>query len=153
MALTLPALRSADGPQKILKAFKASLSDKAEGEIWTNVPAYVFGGQRPRGCNMAEYVVQEGVLHERALKSLRTVKRPTPDPDNPEPPAINTVFPESLRAFLLLEKSSLPGILRVSVLIQCAYTYDMVTVGTSLRNALSEVELRRIDRSSPEEAF
>ena len=42
MALTLPALRSADGPQKIPKAFKASLSDKAEGEIWTNVQAYVF---------------------------------------------------------------------------------------------------------------
>ncbi len=81
MALSLETLRTANGPQKILKAFRAYLSDKAEGEIWTNVPANVFGGQRPRGCNMAEYVVQEGVLRERALKSLRTVKRPTPDPD------------------------------------------------------------------------
>ena len=125
MGLTLPVLRSANGPMKILKAFKASLSDKAEGEIWTNVQAYVFGGQRPRGCNMAEYVVQEGVLHERALKSLRTVKRPTPDPDEAPPPDIDTVFPESLRAFLLLEKSSLPGNLRVPVLMQCAYVYDM----------------------------
>ena len=44
MGLTLPVLRSADGPMKIFKAFKASLSDKAEGEIWTNVQAYVFGG-------------------------------------------------------------------------------------------------------------
>ncbi len=49
MALSLPALRSADGPQKILKAFKASLTDKAEGEIWTNVQAFVFGAWLQHG--------------------------------------------------------------------------------------------------------
>ncbi len=63
---------------------------------------------------------------------------------------IESVFPEPLRAFLLLEKSSLPGSLRMSVLIQCNYVYDMVTVGTALRSAFSETELRRIDKHSAE---
>ena len=80
---------------------------------------------------MAEYIAAEGVLHERALKSLRSVKRPVAaavgDRTQPEIEDIESAFPEPLRASLLLEKSSLPGSLRVSVLIQCNYIYDMVT--------------------------
>ncbi len=157
MAPTMEVLREKDGPQKILTAFKESLSDKPEGELWTHVQAYVFGGQRARFASMAEYIVAEGVLHERALKSLRSVKRPVAAAVGAEAPAetedIESVFPEPLRAFLLLEKSSLPGSLRVNVLIQCNYTYDMVTVGTALRSAFSETELRRIDKHSSEETF
>ncbi len=161
MALTVETLRGKDGPQKILAAFKASLSDKPEGEVWTHVQKYVFGGQHQRFSSMAEYIVAEGVLHERALKSLRTAKRPAAadasaaasDADAAEVAQIESVFPEPLRAFLLLEKASLPGALRVSVLIQCNYVYDMPTVSTALRSALSEAELRRIDKRASDETF
>ena len=54
MALSIQTLRQADGPQLIIKAFKESLSDKAEGELSSHVQNYVFGGQRTRGMTMAE---------------------------------------------------------------------------------------------------
>ncbi len=148
MALSIQTLRQADGPQLIIKAFKESLSDKAEGELWSHVQNYVFGGQRTRGMTMAEYLVQEGVLHEKAVKGLRTISAKSsttpnsapsgsrttmtadaaPD-DDEEDEDITTVFPEAFRAFLLLEKSSLSGPLRITILIQCSYQYTIRAIG------------------------
>ena len=48
MALSIQTLRQADGPQLIIKAFKESLSDKAEVELWGHVQNYVFSADRGR---------------------------------------------------------------------------------------------------------
>ncbi len=58
---------------------------------------------------MAKYIVAEGVLHETALKGLRSVKRSVAalagsDEAPVETDDVESVFPEPLRSFLLLEK-------------------------------------------------
>ena len=116
MALTVETLCGRDSPQKILAGNKALFSDKPEGEVWTHVQKYVFGGQCKRFSSMTEYIVAEGVLHERASKSLRTVKWTADDETSTSAADANdaveaketqfdSVFPEPLRALLLLEKS------------------------------------------------
>ena len=125
MALRTQTLRKADGPQLTIKAFKESLSYRAEGELWSRDQNYVFGGQRTRGMTMAEYLVQEGVLHDEVVKGLWTISAKSSTTRTKSAPSgsqataadaagnddeddedITTVFPEVVRVSLRLDSTS-----------------------------------------------
>ena len=114
LALGMKVLRTPEGPSKIVEAFRSSLADKHEADLWSTVQEYIFGGQRPRGQDVASFVVQEGVIHEKAVKALKTIGKKSPEiiagdeaASGATEPVVVSVFPDTLRAFLLLMKASL----------------------------------------------
>ncbi len=114
---------------------------------------------------MAEYLVLEGVLQKKALTGLWTIsakssrsrtnsapsgiQATTADAagdDDEDDEDIATVFPEVVCVSLLLEKSSLPLPRRITILIQRSYPQTIRAIGSALRSAFSESDLRRLDR-------
>ena len=78
---------------------------------------------------MPEYIVREGIRHERALKALKTIE-----------PGLEQVCPEQLRSFQLLEQSSLPTQLKVSVRMAADNDYTPESAQRRLRDHLGHDE-------------
>lgn len=71
--LGMESLSAADGAAKIVAAFKASLSDKTEQEVWNHLRTYLYQTYRMRYETMPSYILREEILHQKAVKALRVL--------------------------------------------------------------------------------
>ena len=76
---------------------------------------------RKRGESIPEYIVRESLTHEKALKALKTVD-----------PQATHVMCDILRGFNLLENSSLPSTVKISILNQANNDYALKTVADAI---------------------
>eukprot|EP00974_Lingulodinium_polyedra_P081024 7848762-Lingulodinium_polyedra.AAC.1 len=91
---------------------------------------------------MPSYILREEIQHQKAVKALRVF-------DN----TLQYVLHDTIRAFALLENSSLNTSARVGVLNSADNDYNLQNIQRALKKSLGERELMELDQSAPREQF
>ena len=142
MSVGMEKLKGKEGPKAIVNVFRSSLADRKEADVWKHIREYQYQMCRRRGETIPGYIVREGLTHERALKALKSV----------DGSAIH-VLPEILRGFNLLENSSLPSTVKISVLSQANNDYALDEISNALRSTVGDHDLKNIDRDQPKSTY